>query len=220
MSRSRKTTTPSKNPWVLSRDFHLTSAQLEAPTTRDGIVVWAVVHTFGPWCLLPEDIPLDAVLSVSDKSLIKGKRVEIRIVGLNETRTIVRQPDLVRAVAISNFLYFDTAHSLLSSITCSLRGCAAPIEFNFDKSKVCNAINSAHVDDFTAVFLKNRLQGSRVPIRSIEKDMQIAIDYSKDKNKTTALVANILEMSAAVMPCKIGTEARGFDQPQQRSQRR
>jgi len=192
---------PGKYPYVLTRDFHLTDAQLFKPITREGILFWAISHTFGPWVVLPPDIPYNAVLSVSSKNLIEDKKVMIRVVGLNRMRYVVRQPDLVRAIDISDKRYFDAPHSLLTSITCSIMGCMAPVQFTFEERKVCALLDSSGVDEVTTVFLRRLLQGVRVPLHEIDLPIQRIIERSQFPDRSMALVARVLEVSAMSERC-------------------
>jgi len=192
---------PGNYPYVLTKDgrdqhFRLTPAQIDSPTTRGGVVFWAIANIFGPWVLLPKDIPHDAVIAVSRKSLVGGRKVMMNVEGMFDMQYVVRQPDLVLAIAVSNAKYFDTPHSLLASITCSLKGCVAPVEVSFDEPKVCNALGSSGLDTQTQVFLKHLFKGHRVPLSNIERQIQMITDTAQKPRLTAAVVGQILEMSA------------------------
>ena len=190
-----------KYPYVLTKGgrdqhFRLTPTQIDSPTTRGGIIFWAIANVFGPWVLLPEDIPYDAVLTVSRKSLIEGRKVMMNVVGMRDMQYVVRQPDLVLAISVSNAKYFDTPHSLLASITCSLKGCVAPVELSFDEPQVCSVLDNSGLDTQTRAFLKRLLKGHRVPLGNIERQIQKITNASRDPRLTTAVLGHILEMSA------------------------
>lgn len=192
-------------PYVLTKHgkdqhFNLTDAQLFEPTTRDGIVFWAIAHTFGPWVILPRNIPYDAVLAVSRKSLINGQKVMMNVTGVDEMEYVVRQPDLMLAIALSDAVYFNTPHSLLSSVTCSIRGCTSPVELKFDEATVCDMLDLGNVDSQTKHFLrklfKGRQWGQTVVLSAIDRLLQRIIEQSRFADLTMAVVGRILETSA------------------------
>ena len=192
-------------PYVLTKHgrdqhFNLTNAQRFEPTTRDGVVFWAIAHTLGPWVILPRDIPYDAVLAVSRKSLINGQKVMMNVAGVDEMEYVVRQSDLMLAIALSNAAYFDTPHSLLSSVTCSIRGCTSPVELKFDETTVCEMLDLGDVDSQTKQFLrklfKGKRWGERVVLSTIDHLLERIIDRSQHTELAMAVVGRILEASA------------------------
>ena len=194
-----------KYPYVLTKHgtdqhFNLTDAQLFEPTTRDGIVFWAIAHTFGPWVILPRNIPYDAVLAASRKSLINGQKVMMNVTGVDEMEYVVRQPDLLRAIALSDAIYFDTPHSLLSSVTCSIRGCTSPVKLKFDEATVCDMLDLGDIDSQTKHFLHKLFKGMQwghiVVLSTVDQLLEKIIEQSQHTDLTMAVVGRILEASA------------------------
>ena len=129
----------------------------------------------------------------------------INVEGVRHIQYVVRQPDLVLAISVSDAKYFDTPHNLLASITCSLKGCVAPVELSFDEPNVCSVLNNSGLDTQTRAFLKRLLKGHRVPIDDIGRQIQRITNTSQNPRLTTAVVGIILEMSALVTssPCNL-----------------
>lgn len=180
---------PTENTYELE-DLELDESQKNHPTARSGIVLWSIKQHFGPWVVLPRFVAYEMILKISRDNLVDGKRVVFTIKDTQEKRYLVLQRDLVYLVAARHG-FFDTPSDLLSSITCSVRGCVAPVIFKFDAEAVRNTLVQYNVDEATLVVCSHMLQGTR-QLSEIEASLRTLIRYSPNPSNTGAAVTQIL----------------------------
>ena len=185
---------PTENTYELPQDLDLNSAQINQPTTRAGIVLWAIRNQLGPWVVLPHFVAYEMVLNVSRESLVDGKRVICTVKDTQEKRYLVLQRDLVYLLAARHSL-FDTPTDLLSSITCSVQGCMAPVVFQFDAEVVYNVLQRFQIEGAASVICRNILTGTR-KLSEIDGSLRSLIRYASDAGSSlTAAVTEILRRS-------------------------
>ena len=183
---------PTENTHELE-ELDLDDFQKNQPTSRAGIVLWAIKHYFGPWVVLPRFIAYEMILKVSRDNLVDGKRVVFTIKDTQEKRYLVLQRDLVYLVAARHG-FFDTPSDLLSSITCSVRGCVAPVILKFDAKLVHDTLKRSSLDDTTFTIGSNIMSGTR-QLTEIEGSLRTLIRYAPNPSNTSAAITHILDRS-------------------------